>query len=66
MRLPIILALAVIVLTPSNIREIVQGAAAEAQVTIARFLEREPVQVAEADMPASRRATGTNAIDSIR
>ena len=51
MRLPIILMLAVIVLTPANIRELTLDAAGQVQVAVAHLLERDAapgaLQVAE-------------------
>lgn len=66
MRLPIILALAVVLLTPANIRELVQDAAGDAQLAVAKFLKSDPVQVAEAEVSTNRLDTSANSIGSIR
>ena len=66
MRFPIILALAVVVLTPANIRDIVHETAGQARVAIAKFLDNEPVQIAEAELTHSRLDPAGNTIADVR
>lgn len=70
MRLPIILALAVIVLTPANIRDVLVDAAGEARALVGSVLgqaaQGETVDVAELDAAKSRHETTKNAVADIR
>lgn len=61
MRLPIILALAVILLTPANIRDIVHDLSATAGVAVSDWLRPEPVQIAAAESPVAAPTAGATA-----
>lgn len=70
MRLPILLALAVIVLTPANIRDVAMDLVGQAQETMASVLNRkaEPstLEVAEAAPVTARREIAKNSVSNIR
>lgn len=70
MRLPLLLALAVIVLTPANIREIALDMTHQAQATVASVLKgkAEPttLEVAEAAPLQVRHDTVKNSISNVR
>jgi len=70
MRVPLLLALAVIVLTPANIREIALDLTNQAQATVASVLKSrgEPatLEVAEAAAVKPRHDTVKNSISNIR
>lgn len=70
MRLPILLALALIVLTPANIRDVVMDLFGQAQETMASVLNRnaEPstLEVAEAAPVTARHEIAKNSVSNIR
>lgn len=70
MRLPIILALAVILLTPANIREVLIDATSEARALAASVLDRniggETLEVAEATTLKTRHDTAKNSVNNLR
>jgi hypothetical protein len=70
MRLPILLALAVIVLTPANIRDVAMDLFGQAQETMASVLnhktEPSTLEVADAAAMTARHDTAKNSISNIR
>ncbi len=58
MRLPILLALAVVLLTPADIRDIVHNLSATAGVAVSDWLRPEPVQVAAAESSVAAPTAG--------
>ena len=69
MRVPLLLALAVIVLTPANIRDVAMEWADKAQTTVSSLMksrtEPKTVEVAEAAV-AARHETTKNSVSNIR